>query len=247
MEEQAVGVVTGEVYVSGALTAVQDGAPIRLFYEVLSEIVSDAGLRPYLPHRPDHHLIADAHLDARTAFDIKRAHVAAAAVLIAYAGLPSLGVGTEVEVVREHGVPVVIVVERDRPVSRILLGNPAVVEVVRSADLAGLRRDLGAALGRITRRPRSQRARVTDDQVVRRFFASLEGARRLPDSEVAALVRVAELDASRPRLSGVRSRKDDCSEQASATSSGATRCGGRSSRRSSCMTSSSFRSAQPPR
>jgi len=194
MEEQAVGVVTGEVYVSGALTAVQDGAPIRLFYEVLSEIVSDAGLRPYLPHRPDHHLIADAHLDARTAFDIKRAHGAAAAVLIAYAGLPSLGVGTEVEVVREHGVPVVIVVERDRPVSRILLGNPAVVEVVRFADLAGLRRDLGAALGRITRRPRSQRARVTDDQVVRRFFASLEGARRLPDSEVAALVRVAELD-----------------------------------------------------
>ncbi len=182
MEEQAVGVVTGEVYVSGALTAVQDGAPIRLFYEVLSEIVSDAGLRPYLPHRPDHHLIADAHLDARTAFDIERAHVAAAAVLIAYAGLPSLGVGTEVEVVREHGVPVVIVVERDRPVSRILLGNPAVVEVVRFADLAGLRRDLGAALGRITRRPRSQRARVTDDQVVRRFFASLEGARRLPPS-----------------------------------------------------------------
>ena len=41
---------------------------------------------------------------------------------------------------------------------------------------------------------RSQRALVTDDQVVRRFFASLEGARRLPDSEVAALVRVAELD-----------------------------------------------------
>lgn len=43
MDEQAVGVVTGEVSVSEVLTTVQDGAPIRPFYEVLAEIVSALG------------------------------------------------------------------------------------------------------------------------------------------------------------------------------------------------------------
>ena len=111
MDEQgpAVGAPAGEVYVSGALTAVEDGAPIRLFYELLAEIVSAAGLRPYLPHRTTDPITA-AHLDPRTVYDIDRAHVTGAAVLVGYAGIPSFGVGIEVELAREHGVPVILVV-----------------------------------------------------------------------------------------------------------------------------------------
>lgn len=193
MDQQAVSRATGEAYVSGALTAVEDGAPIRLFYELLAEIAAAAGLRPYLPHRTTDPITA-AHLDPRTVYDIDRAHVISAGVLIGYAGLPSFGVGIEVELAREHGVPVVIVVERDRPVSRILLGNPAVAEVVRFTDLPGLRRDLGAALGRLALRPAGERARLADALVVQRFLASLEDARHVPEAEVAALLRVAELD-----------------------------------------------------
>lgn len=195
MDEQgpAVGAPAGEVYVSGALTAVEDGAPIRLFYELLAEIVSAAGLRPYLPHRTTDPITA-AHLDPRTVYDIDRAHVTGAAVLVGYAGIPSFGVGIEVELAREHGVPVILVVERDRVVSRILLGSPAVVEIVRFAGLDGLRRDLAAALARVAALPRGERSPVADDLVVQRFLASLEDARRLPEAEVAALLRVAELD-----------------------------------------------------
>ena len=40
-----------EVYISGALTAIADGARARVFYELLAEIVNDCGLRPYLPHQ----------------------------------------------------------------------------------------------------------------------------------------------------------------------------------------------------
>ena len=41
-----------EVYISGALTAIADGARARVFYELLAEIVAESGLRAYLPHRP---------------------------------------------------------------------------------------------------------------------------------------------------------------------------------------------------
>ena len=42
---------TGEAYVSGALTALDDGARMRLFYELLAEVVEASGLRAYLPQR----------------------------------------------------------------------------------------------------------------------------------------------------------------------------------------------------
>jgi hypothetical protein len=185
---------TGEAYVSGALTALDDGARMRLFYELLAEVVESVGLRAYLPHRVSDP-VAAAHLEPRAVYDIDRAHVTAARVVVAYAGIPSFGVGIEVELAREHAVPVILVVERDRTVSRLLLGNPAVVEVVRFADLDGLRRGLAAALERIaSMAPGSSAATVSDDVVVQRFLASLEQARHLPDGEIAALLRIGELD-----------------------------------------------------
>ena len=184
----------GEAYISGALTALDDGARMRLFYELLAEVVESVGLRAYLPHRVTGP-VAAAHLEPRAIYDIDRAHVTAARVVVAYGGIPSFGVGIEVELAREHAVPVVLVVERERTVSRLLLGNPAVVDVVRFADLDGLRRGLATALERIAASaPGQALPAVSDDVVVRRFLASLEQARHLPDGEVAALLRIGELD-----------------------------------------------------
>lgn len=184
----------GEAYVSGALTALEEGARMRLFYELLAEVVESVGLRAYLPQRVTGP-VAAADLDPRAVYDIDRAHVTSARVVVAYAGIPSFGVGIEVELAREHAVPVVLVVERDRTVSRLLLGNPAVVEVVRFGDLDGLRRGLAAALGRIAAgAPGAAMPSVSDDVVVQRFLASLEQARHLPNGEIAALLRIGDLD-----------------------------------------------------
>ena len=177
-------------YISGALTTVDDGARTRVFYELLAEIAADCGLDPYLPHHATDP-VADPGLDPQSVYDSGRAQVSRSAVVIAYAGTPSFGVGIEVEMARERGIPVILVAERDRVVSRILLGSPAVVEVVRFSDLAALRRSLGDAIGRVIR---ETTAKLATDAVVQRFLGSLGAARHLPDAEVAALLRVAELD-----------------------------------------------------
>jgi hypothetical protein len=66
---------------------------------------------------------------------------------------------------------------------------------VRFGDLDGLRRGLAAALERIaTTGQGTALPTVSDDVVVQRFLASLEQARHLPDGEVAALLRIGELD-----------------------------------------------------
>ena len=85
----------GEAYVSGALTTLEDGARTRLFYELLAEVVESAGLRAYLPHRVTDPVTA-SHLDPRALYYIDRAHVMGSRVVVAYAGIPSFGVGIEV-------------------------------------------------------------------------------------------------------------------------------------------------------
>src|SRR5438046_4258676 len=187
-------VAVGEAYISGALTALDDAPRTKLFYEVLAEIAQASGLRAYLPHRVSDP-VAAAHLDPRAVYEIDRAHVTGAAVVIAYAGIPSFGVGIEVELAREHAVPVIVVAERDRPISRLLLGNPAVVEVVKFADLDGLRHGLAAALAAVASVTRDGvRPTVSGDVVVRRFICRLEEARRVATAEVTALLRVGEFD-----------------------------------------------------
>ena len=46
--------------------------------------------------------------------------------MIAYAGLPSLGVGAEVELANQYKIPVVLLFERGRSVSRHVRGIPVV-------------------------------------------------------------------------------------------------------------------------
>ena len=177
-----------EAYISGALTAQADGARTRVFYELLAEIAASCGLRPYLPHQATGP-IAAPDLDPRSVYEIDRARVARSGIVIAYAGTPSFGVGTEIEIAREHGIPVILVVERDRTVSRILLGSPAVAEVVRFTDLGVLRQALSEAIARVARTPSS-----TPEAVVQRFLSSLGTARQLPEAEIVALLRVADVD-----------------------------------------------------
>src|SRR5439155_23609553 len=142
--KEKAAVAVGEAYISGALTALEDAPRTKVFYELLAEIAEAAGLRAYLPHRVTDPVTA-AHLDPRSVYEIDRAHVTNAAVLIAYAGIPSFGVGIEVELAREHSVPVIVVADRERPISRPVLGDPALVALAKCAHLDGLQRDLRPA------------------------------------------------------------------------------------------------------
>src|SRR5947209_8472378 len=102
MDERAAEATVGEAYISGALTALEDAPRTKLFYEVIAEIAEGAKLRAYLPHRVTDP-VAAANIEPRTVYELDRAHVTAARVVIAYAGVPSFGVGIEVELAREHG------------------------------------------------------------------------------------------------------------------------------------------------
>lgn len=120
-------------YVSGALTNGEDLPRLRRLYENIGLLCQELGMEAYVPHLytdPEHN--ADKQPDEVYAIDMKR--VSQADILIAYVGLPSLGVGAEIERAHHASTDVLLLREHAATVSRLVRGCPAVIGEVAFSD-----------------------------------------------------------------------------------------------------------------
>lgn len=111
-----------KAYISGALTAligVEEPGRLKRFYEEIGRVCEGVGIDSYIPHqRP----IADEEV-----FRCRVDEVQNSDLLIAYVGIPSFDVGSEIGAANQANVPVILLYEKGRPVSRVARGNPAVI------------------------------------------------------------------------------------------------------------------------
>lgn len=139
--------MTKQVYVSGALTGIANPDGVKAFYENIGKVCEKLSWQPYVPH-----LVSDPiknpTLTPRDVYQLDRQQVSRADLLIAYVGIPSLGVGAEIEIAREYDVPVVLLMEQHVSVSRMIRGNPAVVAELKFTDFSDALNQLSAWLGK---------------------------------------------------------------------------------------------------
>jgi 2'-deoxynucleoside 5'-phosphate N-hydrolase len=122
-------------YMSGPLSGLQQPEDVKAFYEAIAQVCAQANVKLYLPHQVSDPL-GRPDLTPAEVYAMDRAQVAASNFVIAYVGLPSLGVGSEIEIAREYGVPVVLLAEKHAQISRMARGNPAVVAELLFVDFA---------------------------------------------------------------------------------------------------------------
>lgn len=121
------------VYLSGALTGLEDPQALKSFYEALGAVCAQAGIQAYIPHLATDPL-KFPHFSARDVYDLDRSQVLASDLLIAYIGVPSLGVGMELEIAHQAGIPVLLLAESGVPLSRMARGCPAVIAEILYSD-----------------------------------------------------------------------------------------------------------------
>jgi nucleoside 2-deoxyribosyltransferase len=119
-----------KAYISGALSGIPNPVEIKGFYERIAEVCAAEKITAYVPH-----LITDPithpHITPQEVYELDRAQVLKSDLLIAYAGIPSFGVGQEIEIARQRNIPVILLVEADAVISRMARGNPAVIAEIR--------------------------------------------------------------------------------------------------------------------
>ncbi len=149
------------VYISGALTDMSEAerAELRAFYDDIGNVCKEYGFEPYSPH-----VYGDpknvAHLNPTEIDRIDRLAVTQSYLVVAYVGVPSLGVGIEVELAHHSDKPVVLLYENEkfaqRRISRIVRGNPAVIREIAFSDYADACKQLRAFLAEFKKMIRSE-------------------------------------------------------------------------------------------
>lgn len=83
-----------KVYVSGALTNVDNHLQIKDFYESIGALCTELGLKAYIPY-VNTDPVTHSHITPQQVFETDKRAVNQADLVIAYVGVPSLGVGME--------------------------------------------------------------------------------------------------------------------------------------------------------
>jgi nucleoside 2-deoxyribosyltransferase len=131
--------VPRSVYIAGALTDMTElqRAKLRLFYESLGATCAEFGLTPYLPHQHSDPTLMTSLTQARVD-RVDRLAVTSSYLVVAYVGVPSVGIGIEVEMAYHAGKPVVLIAEQtkfnSRRISRLVRGNPGVIAEIGFSD-----------------------------------------------------------------------------------------------------------------
>lgn len=126
-----------DVYMSGALTNLPPQEYKRIttkIYDRVMKISQSMELNCYCPHRSP--TTPSKGIVHSKVWKTDYGRVVGAGAVVAYIGIPALGVGAEIEMARTANVPVVLLCETSRQegLSRLILGNPSVVDIILFED-----------------------------------------------------------------------------------------------------------------
>lgn len=126
-----------KVYISGALTRLDDKKNYRKIYEGIAAVCREFSFEVYVPHiygdpitRPE--------IPPGDVWQKDHQEVSSSDVVIAYVGQPSLGVGAELEIARMACKDIILWKFSGEKVSRMALGNPSVKHIIEAKDAGEL-------------------------------------------------------------------------------------------------------------
>ena len=130
-------------YICGPLTELsgEEQVRARALYTAIADLFKTiTGVRAFVPHE-HYDPVKHANYTSQEVDVAERDQVCNnTSLLVVVAVAPSWGGGIEVEMARESGVPAIIVCEREkleaRKISRLLRGNPAVIQVIAYDSLS---------------------------------------------------------------------------------------------------------------
>jgi nucleoside 2-deoxyribosyltransferase len=121
------------IYISGALTGIENLTAIKAFYVAIGSLCQEMGFQAYVPHLntdPINH----PNISPRQVFETDKQQVSQSNLVIAYIGFPSLGVGMELAYAETNSIPIVLLYEIDRLISRFPRGIPTLLSEIEFKD-----------------------------------------------------------------------------------------------------------------
>jgi 2'-deoxynucleoside 5'-phosphate N-hydrolase len=114
------------IFFAGPLTDLKNPDSTKEFYKKLAQVAADEGHEYFLAFLNGTDPIKNPDVSPNTVYSVDTAELEKSDLLVAYVGEPSTGTGIEVEYANNNNIPVVLLYESSKKVSRMLLGSPIV-------------------------------------------------------------------------------------------------------------------------
>ncbi len=122
-----------KVYVSGALTDVKNPLETKALYEKIGSVCEEIGFQPYVPHLHTDP-VNNPDITPREVFDKDKHQVSISDLVIAYLGSLSFGVGMELAYAESNKIPIILLYETGKLISRFPRGIPTVIAEIQFND-----------------------------------------------------------------------------------------------------------------
>ena len=114
------------VFFGGPLTDLKDVNKTKEFYKKLAEVATENGFDYYWAFLRGTDPEENPDIPASRVYQIDTYELEKSDLMVAYVGEPSTGTGIEIEYARTHNIPVYLLYESYKRISRMLLGSPIV-------------------------------------------------------------------------------------------------------------------------
>jgi nucleoside 2-deoxyribosyltransferase len=122
-----------KIYVSGALTNVENPIETKALYEKIGLVCEEIGFQSYVPHLHTDP-VNNPDITPREVFDKDKHQVSISDLVIAYLGSLSFGVGMELAYAENNKIPIIVLYETGKRISRFPLGIPSVIAIIQFND-----------------------------------------------------------------------------------------------------------------
>ncbi len=127
------------IFFAGPLTDIKEPEKTKAFYKSLAGVAKNNGFDYFWAFLNGTDPILNPEVTPPEVYKRDMTALNQSDVMIAYVGEPSTGTGLEIEYAYNHQIPVYILYEKNKKISRMLRGCPAVIgELIFTDDSDGL-------------------------------------------------------------------------------------------------------------
>jgi nucleoside 2-deoxyribosyltransferase len=140
------------IFFGGPLTTLSNPEEIKKWYMEMADIATKNGFTWFWAFLSGTDPVKNPDVDPEYIYKKDLKELEDSDLMIAYIGEPSTGTGQEIEYAKEHNIPVYLIYEKDNPVSRMVIGNPAVKDIIEFTNQEDALKQLDALLASIKER-----------------------------------------------------------------------------------------------
>lgn len=141
------------IFFGGPLTDLSDPEQTKRFYVKMSEVAIKNGFEYFWAFLNGTDPVKNPDVPADIVYQTDLDELAKSDLMIAYLGEPTTGTGQEIEYARQHNIPLYLLYEKGKHITRMVLGSPNVKGTIEFSGIEDALGQLDMLLSEIRKNP----------------------------------------------------------------------------------------------